>query len=98
METRVQVKHYRMVPGINTRPRRYFRGFGFKDAGFNGIAPSVMGGRTVAYVDVDGHVYAALAECSMRDQFNYRLGRLIATGRLRKRLEQEGLLDKVVLA
>lgn len=52
-----------------------------------GLVPCISskGGRTVAYImDKKGKPIEAYAECSIKDSYNKKLGRLIATGRLFK--------------
>jgi hypothetical protein len=50
---------------------------------------------TVRYVWFDGKELIAESVCSVQDSFNYKLGRTIAMGRLRKQLELWGLVDQV---
>lgn len=46
--------------------------------------PLGKGGWTVAYEYIDGNIRYAFAECSKEDNFDRRLGRTIAAGRLKK--------------
>ena len=90
MENRVKVEHYRIPIGyVHTAPIRYYRGSGFGLKGYN-CRPDERGGQTFARVDLDGNHYQAWADCSVKDSFSYRIGRKIAVGRLRKRLELIG--------
>ena len=46
------------------------------------------GGRTVAYMfDIDGNKVETYANCSLKDSYNKKLGRIIALGRMLKLLE-----------
>lgn len=42
------------------------------------------GGKTIASIELDGNIKTATAECSRKDAFNKKIGRMIATGRLKK--------------
>ncbi len=45
------------------------------------------GGKTIAYmIDTQGNTLEASANCSIKDTYNKKLGRIIATGRLLKKL------------
>jgi len=67
-------------------PRRYYRKRGFKY--FPQATPATKGGMTKAYVKINGTIFQAIAKCHPRlDAFSYRIGRAIATGRLRKLLK-----------
>jgi hypothetical protein len=51
------------------------------------VTPIPNGGRTVAYIlDNEGTPIEAYANCSERDTYNKKLGRIIATGRVLKLL------------
>lgn len=81
-EYRFVFKHYRTHPLSETLVH-YQRG---KDKEtkekLTNWSPLERGGRTECYVyDEDGIVVLASSECSMRDAFCYRTGRLIARGR-----------------
>jgi len=53
------------------------------------------GGRTIAFIGDEGNpIEYGLSECSVKDSYNKKLGRVIATGRLLKRL---GLNTKLAL-
>ena len=44
------------------------------------LAPD--GGYTIAYVPTSSHVHVAYSRCSLRDNFNKKVGRNIAAGRM----------------
>ena len=47
-----------------------------------------IGGRTVAYIiDTDGNKLETYANCSIKDSYNKKLGRMIAIGRMLKLLK-----------
>ena len=47
----------------------------------------IIKGQTVAFIELeDESVIEAYAECSVRDYYNKKLGRMIAAGRLKKKL------------
>lgn len=43
--------------------------------------PLERGGITICILEIDGKTYKGVAKCSFSDQFNYKIGRDIATGR-----------------
>ena len=90
METRVQVEHYRIPVGLSI-PLRYYRGYGFKDAGLMGISPAGKGGATVVKAKIGRVEVIARADCSLKDQFCYRSGRAIAMTRLKSFLGDTAL-------
>lgn len=47
------------------------------------LVPSNKGGATVAYEEIDGNLHFAVAVCSDRDNFCRRIGRAVASGRLK---------------
>jgi hypothetical protein len=52
--------------------------------------PTIYGGLTICYVyRGDEMVAIGEAQCSTKDQFCYRIGRMIARGRALKNLQQE---------
>ena len=54
---------------------------------WDGDSPKPNGGRTVAYVfSTDGERIEAYANCSLKDTYNKKLGRIISGGRLFKLL------------
>lgn len=46
------------------------------------IYPCSNGGMTVAYTEDQGVIHFAVAFCSEKDNFNYKIGRMKAAGRL----------------
>lgn len=44
--------------------------------------PDAKGGVTIAYLDYNEYIIYAVASCSIRDNYNKKLGRLIASNRL----------------
>lgn len=88
MENRVRVAYYREPRYfLEGHWRRYYRGHGFD--GLEG-GPKERGGQTCAEVHIGGHIYVGWAECSLKDSFCYSIGRKIAVGRLRKKIERLG--------
>ena len=48
------------------------------------------GGQTIAYIELeDGKQIKGYADCSIKDTYNKKLGRIISTGRLKKELGVE---------
>ena len=82
---KVHITHLRYAKASST--------FTAYDTAFNlkkrGLTPESKGGTTIAsIINERGNVVAVgRAFCSLQDQFNYRRGRLIATGRALKELE-----------
>ena len=53
------------------------------------------GGKTIAYIiDSEGNTIEGISNCSLKDTYNKKLGRIIATGRLFKTL---GLDTKIAI-
>lgn len=91
MDQQVRVDYYRCVQSQSFQSHglasRYYRKRGFKSPMLS-MPPSAKGGMTVAYVEIDGATYQAIARCHPTlDAFSYRIGRAISTGRLHKLLE-----------
>ena len=94
MEQQVRVDYFRYIKhprkqlyNLKQFPCRYYRKRGFKSVGDKSLSPATKGGMTVAYVDINGTMYQTTAMCHPRlDNFSYRIGRAIATGRLYKLL------------
>ena len=88
-------KHYRISnlfeseaprkgrPGSNILCRYYTRGH-------NTIVPLPRGGKTICEIfnQKNALIASGEAHCSMRDNFNYRIGRRIAQGRAMDQLEK----------
>jgi len=79
-------KHFRIAP--DGELKHYRRG---KDSENNPLTlwtPRERGGETVCYLyQEDKLVGMGIASCSLKDQFCYRIGRLISEGRARKTME-----------
>ena len=57
--------------------------------------PSTNGGVTFASIEIDNDkCITEKAVCSLRDHFNKKIGRMMAMGRLRKKLKNEIDIDK----
>jgi hypothetical protein len=81
----VRFEHWRPMdgqPGLG----RYMRGV-------TKWTPAPRGGLTICKaMSADGVARVAKADCSVRDSFCYRLGRLISAGRVLSDLRKRGLL------
>jgi hypothetical protein len=74
---RVVVEYYRIVSGKGLV--RYFR------KGKRDFVPETKGGMTICKLILeDGREITGVANCSKKDNFNYRLGYRIAVGRAEK--------------
>ena len=84
--------------------RRYLIPASLRDAGapayLHGREPATRGGKTVCKVlrwdaeeDCWTLVARGVARCSLKDQFNYEIGRRIAKGRALKQME-EGAIER----
>ena len=89
-EHHVVYEHYRInkVAGLLLR---YMRGHNKEGEKLSNWMPDERGGKTVCFIlsenrkDILAYGYA---DCSLKDAFNYRLGRQISYGRAMKDLER----------
>jgi len=89
----VRVSHFRVPEGMVDECHEYSRRRKWiNDNGrFMDVRPQSCGGATNARVTLESTTFVYSAWCSLKDQFNYRLGRQIACGRLRKALTVAGI-------
>ena len=87
-------KHYRIARNARVIPEKgrppealLYRHY---SAGTNNKKPAERGGKTVCEIFNQKNILLASGEayCSMRDNFNYRIGRRIAQGRAMDQLEK----------
>ena len=89
-------KHFRIAP--DGELKHYRRGKDSKNQPLTPWTPRERGGMTICYLyqkDNDNFIGMGMAHCSLKDQFCYRIGRLISEGRARKTVSIKGEMMRI---